>query len=351
MAMSQLRWFRRTLGVALIAISVTRLAGVTCAQSILTEPDFSGMHTSGGYVSTVARDSERGWNYVGGPYLSHLGGVATGGAISRVNDAGFADQNWRTTDNFTSTGLGAMMVTSAGVLLVQKGSLWHRMMSAADGSYASVPLHSAVARDGLTSGADGYVYSVQNVYRANAPSQSSVKRLLPSGEYDSGWSMTIDSFSSGVRTIAVAANGDVAYVEGLLAGELKPAIAKRRSSGELQWRRSVIGLPTMSNCSPWSATPNGWSTGFATAMWPRPWTVRLPTTRRNENVAPHVSAACCGSYAPTPSSKKYRAAIAINSAPRPATLSSLSWPPETRIPNNSRPRPPRITFAPREEME
>ena len=245
MAMSQLRWFRRTLGVALIAISVTRLAGVTCAQSILTEPDFSGMHTSGGYVSTVARDSERGWNYVGGPYLSHLGGVATGGAISRVNDAGFADQNWRTTDNFTSTGLGAMMVTSAGVLLVQKGPLWHRMVSAADGSYASVPLHSAVERGGLTSGADGYVYSVQNFYRANAPSQSAVKRLLPSGEYDSGWSMTIDSFSSGVRTIAVAANGDVAYVEGLLAGELMPAIGRRRSSGELQWQRSVVGLPTM----------------------------------------------------------------------------------------------------------
>ena len=243
--MSRLRWFRVVVGVALMGISATQFSGLTYAQSVLTEPDFSGMHAPGGYVVSVARDSERGWNYVGGPYLSHLGGVATGGAIARVNDAGFADPTWRTNDNFTSEGLGAMMVTAAGVLLLQKASGWRRMTQAHDGSYASVPLGGALELSGLTSGADGYIYGAQNNYRYNEPAQSLIKRLLPSGEYDAGWSMTIESFSSGVRHIAVAANGDVAYVEGILAGESKPAIGKRRSSGELQWKRDVLGMPAM----------------------------------------------------------------------------------------------------------
>ena len=243
--MSRLRWFRRVVRVGLMAISATQFSGLTYAQSVLTEPDFSGMHVPGGYVSSVARDSERGWNYVGGPYLSHLGGVATGGAIARVNDAGFADPTWRTNDNFASDSLGAMMVTSAGVLLVQKAARWRRMVAASDGSYASVPLAAGFERATLTSGADGYVYGVQNGYRYNEPSLSVIQRLLPSGEYDSGWSMTIDSFSSGVASIAVAGNGDVAYVEGFPSGESKPVIGKRRSSGESLWARTVAGFPTM----------------------------------------------------------------------------------------------------------
>ena len=241
--MSRLRWFRSVVGVVLMAVSATQFSGLTYAQSVLTEPDFSGIHTPGGYASSVARDSVRGWNYVGGSYLSHLGGVATGGAIARVNDAGFADPTWRTNDNFTSDSVGAMMVTSAGVLLVQKASGWRRMTETHDGSYASVPLGGALELSGLTSGADGYIYGAQNNYRYNEPAQSLIKRLLPSGEYDAGWSMTIASFSSGVRHIAVAANGDIAYVEGILAGESKPAIGKRRSSGELLWLRPVVGIP------------------------------------------------------------------------------------------------------------
>lgn len=45
--------------------------------------------------------------------------------------------------------------------------------------------------------------------------------------------------------MAVAANGDIAYVEATFAGETTPAIGKRRSSGELLWRRSVGGVPLM----------------------------------------------------------------------------------------------------------
>jgi hypothetical protein len=203
------------------------------------------MYALGGYVSSVARDSERGWNYVGGPYLSHLGGVATGGAIARVNDAGFADPTWRTSDNFTSDSLGAMMVTSAGVLLVQKAARWRRMVAASDGAYASIPLAAGFERATLTSGADGYVYGVQNAYRNNEPSLSLIQRLLPSGEYDFGWSMTINSLSSGVASIAVAGNGDVAYVEGVHSGGSTPVIGKRRSGGEPLWTRAVVGFPTM----------------------------------------------------------------------------------------------------------
>ena len=243
--MSHRGWFRGSIAAILVALSATQFVGLTGAQSLLTEPDFSGMHAPGGYVSSVARDSARGWNYVGGPYLTHLGGVATGSAIVRVNDAGFADPDWRVTDSFTSEGLGAMMVTSAGVLLVQKAARWRRLTQATDGSYASVPLGGALEFSGLTSGADGYVYGAQNNYRYNEPSQSLIKRLLPSGEYDAGWSMTIDSFSSGLRSIAVAANGDVAYVQTLLPGESKPSIGRRRSSGELLWTRLVVGIPAM----------------------------------------------------------------------------------------------------------
>ena len=118
--MSLLSGLYRKVSILCFALGTVQMTGLAGAQSLLTEPDFSGMHAPGGYVSSVARDSERGWNYVGGPYLSHLNGVATGGAISRVNDAGFADPDWRTTDSFTSDSLGAMIVTSAGVLLVQK---------------------------------------------------------------------------------------------------------------------------------------------------------------------------------------------------------------------------------------
>lgn len=242
MAMSPFRWFRRVVGVAVLA---TGSAPLTYAQSILTEPDFSGMHAPGGYVSSVARDSARGWNYVGGPYLSHLRGVATGGAIARVNDAGFVDPRWRTTESFTSESLGAMMVTSAGVLLVQKAGLWRRMAEATEGSYASVPLGSGLDRAALTRGADGYVYGVQNSYSYNAPSQSRITRLLPSGEYDPGWSMTIESFSSGIQAIAIAANGDISYVEMLIAEKLTTyTVGKRRADGALLWKHAVIGVPT-----------------------------------------------------------------------------------------------------------
>lgn len=242
--MSCFRWFRVVVGVVLMAISATQFSGLTYAQSVLIEPDFSGMFAPGGYVSSVARDSERGWNYVGGPSLSVLRGSATDSAISRVSDAGFIDQNWRASDSFMSDTLGEMMITSSGVLLLQKAARWHRMTLAADGAYVAVPLGGAAELGGLTMGDDGIIYGVQNFYRYNEPAQSAIKRLLPSGEYDLGWSMTIESFSSGVRHIAVAANGDVAYVEGILAGESKPAIGKRRSSGELLWKRAVTAIPT-----------------------------------------------------------------------------------------------------------
>lgn len=239
--MSPLRYVLSLIGVSLLLPCVGSRA---FAQSVLSEPDFSGMFTPQGYVESVTRDSRRGWNYVGGPFVSHLNGVSTAGAISRVNDSGFIDQNWRSTANFESESLGEMMVTSAGVLLAQKGGRWHRMVRGEEGSFAPVPLNAELY--GLTAGADGYIYGVQNSYQYNAPSVSIVRRLLPSGEFDFDWSMRIESFSSGVQSIAVAANGDVAYIEGFFTSALKPyTIGRRQSSSTVAlWTHSVAGAPT-----------------------------------------------------------------------------------------------------------
>ena len=47
--------------LAVVALTATPIAN---AQSVLSEPDFSGMFSPGGTASVVGRDSSRGWNYV-----------------------------------------------------------------------------------------------------------------------------------------------------------------------------------------------------------------------------------------------------------------------------------------------
>ena len=53
----------RIAGFALAAFALTATP-IANAQSVLSEPDFSGMFSPGGTASVVGRDSSRGWNYV-----------------------------------------------------------------------------------------------------------------------------------------------------------------------------------------------------------------------------------------------------------------------------------------------
>ena len=234
--------FRHLLKIACATLVTFVPLQQALAQSVLSEPDFSGMYSTNGYARSVARDSERGWTYIAGAYLTHLNGVQTNGAISRVNDAGFVDQDWRTNADFRSDSVGQMMVTSSGVLLVQKAAIWMRALPVDDGTFALRSLNlpgASFGSYGLTRGAEGYIYGIQGSGNDNW-----VRRLLPSGEYDSGWNMRLDPFPLRAVSIAVSGDGSVTYIEARYAqSPVTYSIVKRSSSGGLLWRQPVSGEP------------------------------------------------------------------------------------------------------------
>ena len=94
------QWLRRAAcaaGIALTAVALTTTP-VADAQSVLSEPDFSGMFAPGGPAIIVARDSSRGWNYVfsgtgGSGDMPHINGISVG-RLSRVSDSGNVDLSW-----------------------------------------------------------------------------------------------------------------------------------------------------------------------------------------------------------------------------------------------------------------
>jgi len=188
------QWLRYSACIVCFALAAVALTAtpVADAQSVLSEPDFSGMYSANSFAQSAARDSERGWNYVAGPFLTHLKGVQTNGSIRRVNDAGFIDQSWRTNADFRSNSVGQMMVTSTGVLLVQRAAIWMRALPSDDGTFALQSLNLPGASFdfyALTRGADGFIYGIQGSGNDNW-----VRRLLPSGEYDTSWNMRLDPF-------------------------------------------------------------------------------------------------------------------------------------------------------------
>ena len=204
---------------------------------------------SPGYVQSVARDSERGWTYVAGAFVSHLDGVQTTGQISRLNNAGFIDQSWRTNEDFRSDSVGQMMVTSGGVLLAMKAGRWMRALPDADGAFAlhalNLPDDAANPFYALTRADDGYVYGVHNIYRMGVVAETWIRRLSPDGEYDSAWNMRLDSWPLIPLAIAVAPDGSISYIESRLGqSPITYNLVRRTSGGTLLWRRPITGEPT-----------------------------------------------------------------------------------------------------------
>ena len=92
------QWLRRAAcaaGSALTAVALTATP-VADAQSVLSEPDFSGMFAPGGNAQIVARDNLRGLNYVQSSAdtadpVYFINGFAVK-RLSRVSDSGYVDR-------------------------------------------------------------------------------------------------------------------------------------------------------------------------------------------------------------------------------------------------------------------
>ena len=92
-------WLCGAACAACVALTVVALPAtpIADAQSVLSEPDFSGMFAPDASALILARDSQRGWNYVvvgnSSVELPYVNGVRIGPLV-RVNDSGQLDLGW-----------------------------------------------------------------------------------------------------------------------------------------------------------------------------------------------------------------------------------------------------------------
>ena len=112
----------------------------------------------------------------------------------------------------------------------------------------------------------------------------------------------------------------------LPAGEAVAPLCRRVVKNGRRYRRSTPGARPTPRCCRWSPAANGRSTAFATATCV-PRSVAPPPTSPSAAARPAASPACSHCYAPTVSSRKSPAPIAILSPPKAARSSPLYYPP------------------------
>lgn len=252
--MSNLRWFRRMVGVVAIALSVMQLS---VAQSLLTEPDFSGMYRPGSFHTTIARDSERGWNYIASGFTgarTHINGVQLG-TLSRINDRGQVDLGWLTAIDVAPR---SIIVLSDGELLVNAGDYsptWQRLQRGADGIYRLQPFRwttdavfqgygsTPVARD-----PQGNIYSAFFVPgTATTPLKRTLRRVSPSGAPDANWRLDIGDEPADIGPLAVNADGGVFYTsshsDASVPGNVVWSLHRVSANDSLRWSQSFTGTP------------------------------------------------------------------------------------------------------------
>lgn len=253
-------------GVFDIAVAVVVglfAAQVANAQSVSSEPDFSGMYMPSGPLgatswsesgTVVARDSVRGWNYIArvnyGNVRSLINGVQVGN-LSRVSDSGILDLGWIANDIRTPQ---RVFVLTNGDLLGFDGG-WQRVRQNAGGTAQAEPFQWTASGDcpgsfgnSVPAARDrvGNVYAFINCFAVNTPATYRVRRVLSSGELDLSWRLDIATSPSQITRLTVADDGSVFYVAatpGLPFSDVPAKATLHRASANdaLRWSREVAG--------------------------------------------------------------------------------------------------------------
>jgi Repeat of unknown function (DUF5648) len=254
---------RRICRVALIALVLAGPVPCALAQSLLTEPDFSGMYLPGPPLgqnywdergTVIARDATRGWTYIVRSSYGDVHAFANGvrvGKLSRVHDSGQLDPGW----SYDETLPQRSVVLANGDLLILTDSFyspWQRLRRDASGVLRSeafvwtrdlsVPTIGApIARD-----AAGNFYVIVSRNTATAL-QASVRRISADGVPDLAWSLDIEVSPSSVRQLAIADDGSVFYMTSQLidpfAGASQQTLSRTsiRTDDKQRWSRAVTG--------------------------------------------------------------------------------------------------------------
>ena len=237
----------RIAGLALAAFALTATP-IAEAQSVLSEPDFSGMFSPDASARILARDSQRGWNYVvvgdGSFSPPYVNGVQTGPLV-RVNDSGQLDLGWTVASDVRPRNA---LVLSNGELLFSpesNPSALQTLQRSTDGIYRSQPFQPyqwtrdpvyqapilwPIARD-----AEGNRYAVFFTFAVGSARVYTLRRITPAGVPDANW--RLDIVDSGTIThLAVGADGSIFYA----AERRRFAAFTRRPSAVAATRISTV---------------------------------------------------------------------------------------------------------------
>ena len=244
------QWLRcatRFAGFALasLALPATPIAD---AQSVRSEPDFSGMNRPTDFFQMVARDGVRGWTYGLGGSTTHMNGIQVG-AFSRVNDLGQVDLAW--TGELATPFLRGTLLLGNGELMFRDGLLetsWHRLRQGPNGGFVEEPFrwtNEPLTQDNTfttASDSQGNTYAVFNRLSGTGALLATLRRVSSDGVPDAAWRLDIDAVPNTLRQLAISADGSVFYVAVRTEGTSTiNTLGRASASDTLRWSSSFAG--------------------------------------------------------------------------------------------------------------
>ena len=209
------RWLRCSAGLALAVLAFFALP-LAHAQSVLSDPDFSGLNKPSGLLQLAARDALRGRTYVLGGSTTHINDIQVG-AFSRVNDGGQLDLSW--TSELAPPFLRGTLLLGNGELMFREGLLinrsWQRLRQAPNGGWVPEPFRwtdEPLTQDNTATTAsdqEGNTYAVFNRLSATDALLSTLRRVSSDGVPDTAWRLDIDAVPNTIRQLAISADGSV----------------------------------------------------------------------------------------------------------------------------------------------
>ena len=240
--------FRHLLKLACATLVTFVPLQLALAQSVLSEPDLSGMNSPTQFFQLLARDGVRGRNYIFDGATTHINGIQIG-AFSRVNDVGQLDLGW--TGELATPFLRGSLILGNGELMFRDGLLdtsWHRLREGSNGGFVAETFrwtNEALTQDNTATTAgdtQGNTYAVFKRQSASGAPLATLRRVTSEGVPDSAWRLDIDADSNSIRQLAVSADGSVLYVATRTDGTTVTNTLGRASSLDtLRWSTPFAG--------------------------------------------------------------------------------------------------------------
>ena len=209
--------FRHLLKLACATLVTFVPLQLALAQSVLSEPDFSGMNSPTSFFQLVARDGVRGWNYVSGGGTTHINGIQVG-AFSRVNDLGQVDLSW--TGELTPPFFRGSLLLGNGDLMFREGLLdtsWRRLRRGPNGGFVPEAFqwtNELLTQDNTATTAsdrEGNTYAVFKRQSASGAPLATLRRVTPEGVPDTastaGNCMPVRTKSAGKPSSSACSTG------------------------------------------------------------------------------------------------------------------------------------------------